>query len=199
MDNRDKQNRKIHYIGMGVIIAVMLATWYLPDLIYTAFSETEEMIAIYAYVFRIGLTYLCALGLVICYAINIIGMICKKRFPKDFWKPSKWVVRGVFAVIFGLLTAYFVMDTSNTIADINAEPVYIEYDVINVTNSASGTKFNVYDPEAANYDNALQYACYRIKDVEKMSSGRKYKFRVLQNTQQLIVVEDLGKTPNQTE
>lgn len=194
---RDSRVKKLHYIFAIAILLVMLATYYLPDLAYAVFDDTEEAIIGYSYVTRFALIYLCLLVMAVYYLVLLICRIVKKNFPKDYFKPSKWVLRGAMFVGFALATWLFVTDTSATLSDLNTPAVYEAIDVISVNPTSTGARFKRLEDK--DKDVAMLSVCYKTSNVGEMGTGRKYRFRLLPKTGVIIAVEDLGPTVPVTE
>lgn len=192
MKNEFESRRKtIHYLVIVVIIAVMLATYYLPDLLYGLFDDDPKSILVYAYCTRFLVAYVCILAMVVFYLVNVIRGFIRKTHPKDFFKPSKWVVRGIFTILFIAASVLFIADTTATVKDYNSDITYQEVDVMNVVNMGNTTRFS--ENTGVDVDDAPLLVCHSLDGIE-MQSGHKYRFVWFKHTNTVVAVEDLGLT-----
>ena len=183
----------IHIGVVLVLIAVMFATYYMPDVLYGFCRGDSQNLLLFAYFTRLFLIFICSLTMAVFYVVDIIIKIRNKRLPKDFFKPSKMVIRVLVTVIFIALTVFFVIDTSATTSDYNSEPVYVEYDVMNVKDLGTGMSFVINDGETGSDDDAPMHTCYLLDGIN-FESGYKYRFRLYESTSVYVAVERIGAT-----
>lgn len=188
--------RRMKWIHMGVVlvlIAVMIVTYYVPDLLYGLCRGNSQDLLLFAYFTRLFVVFLCALTMAVFYIVDLIIKIRRHRLPKDFFKPMKMVLRIFVALIFIVLTVFFVMDTSATISDYNAEAVYVEYDVMDVKDLGTGMTFVINDGTVSAEDDAPMRSCYLLNGVN-FESGYRYRFRVYSGTSVLVAEQKLRAT-----